>query len=462
MRPLAGKPPLWVFAAFVVGAFVALVVAVGDENEAQAGTLTYAPTNDARVMEGSASSNYGRLPALRTDGDAGSRVETYLQFAVTNLPAGETVQSAKLRLWVPDDGTVNGPAVYTSATDWSESTITWANKPAKSGSGVADKGAIASASWVEFDVTPLVTGNATYSLVLSQASTDSAQYASKESSDATKKPQLVITTGTATVTSSTLVGAGDIATCSNQNDEATAKLLDGIPGTVFTTGDNAYPSGTDAEFASCYDPTWGRHKARTKPSVGNHEYLTSGASGYFDYFGTAAGDRSRGYYSYNLGAWHVVVLNSMCENVGGCGATSPMVTWLKNDLAANPKACTAAYWHHPLFSSGGNHTGIKPIWNALYAANADLVLNGHAHNYERFAPQNPSGQADPTRGIREFVVGTGGAGFTSFKTIKPNSEVRNATTNGVLKLTLKPTSYKWNFVPAGGKTFTDSGSQSCH
>jgi PA14 domain/Calcineurin-like phosphoesterase len=261
-----------------------------------------------------------------------------------------------------------------------------------------------------------------------------------------------------------MVGAGDIARCSSSGAEATAKLLDSIPGTVYTTGDNAYESGTASEFSNCYNPTWGRHKARTKPSVGNHEYRTTGASGYFDYFGAAAGDPSKGYYSYDLGKWRVYALNSMCEHVGGCGATSPMVTWLKQDLAANPKACTLAYFHHPLFSSGahGSDPKMRPSWETLYSANADVILSGHDHHYERFAPQRPDGTADSARGIREFVAGMGGASQYGIGTVKPNSEVRNTDTYGVLKLTLHPTSYDWAFVPEAGKSFTDSGTTSCH
>jgi hypothetical protein len=262
-----------------------------------------------------------------------------------------------------------------------------------------------------------------------------------------------------------MVGAGDIASCSSAGDEATAKLLDGTPGTVFTAGDNAYGSGTAVQFENCYHPGWGRHKARTRPSVGNHEYETPGASGYFGYFGSAAGSPSKGYYSYNRGEWHIVALNSMCEKVGGCGATSPMLRWLKNDLAANAaKKCTLAYFHHPLFSSGqhGNHAMMRPTWRALYAANADVVVNGHDHHYERFVPQRPDGTHDGARGIREFVVGTGGGRLRGFGAIKANSQARNASTHGVLRLTLHPTSYEWKFVPVAGKTFTDAGATSCH
>jgi len=262
------------------------------------------------------------------------------------------------------------------------------------------------------------------------------------------------------------VGAGDIASCTSEGDEATANLLDTIPGTVYTTGDNAYESGTATEFANCYTPSWGRHKARTWPTVGNHEYYdpSGNASGYFTYFGAAAGNPQEGYYSHDLGQWHVVALNSMCEKVGGCGASSPMVTWLKQDLAANPRTCTLAYFHHPLFTSGSSSGGsskMKPSWEALYAAGADVVLNGHVHNYERFAPQTPSGVEDRAQGIREFVIGTGGKSLNTLDSNLTNSEVLDASTYGVLKLTLHPSSYDWEFVPVAGQTFTDVGSESC-
>jgi len=261
-----------------------------------------------------------------------------------------------------------------------------------------------------------------------------------------------------------LVGAGDIASCRSTGDEATAALLAGID-TVATFGDNAYPRGTAADFARCYAPTWGPFKALTKPSPGNHEYETAGASGYFEYFGAAAGDPNKGYYSYDLGSWHVISLNSNCSFVvGGCDPGSPQEQWLKADLAAHSNACTLAYWHHPRFNSGihGDQSFVAPFWDDLYQAGAEVVLNGHEHLYERFAPLNPSGQTDPAQGIREFIVGTGGAEFTEFAGIKPTSEAQVDHTNGVLKMTLHPDGYDWQFVTAPDGTEADSGSGQCH
>ena len=271
----------------------------------------------------------------------------------------------------------------------------------------------------------------------------------------------------------TLVGAGDIAQCSggalNSKANATAKTLDGIPRdpstVVFTTGDNVYETGSASDYATCYDPTWGRQKDRTRPVPGNHEYGTTNASGYFNYFGPAAGEMGKGYYSYNLGAWHVVVLNSNCASIGGCADGSPQLNWLKGDLAASPAACTVALWHHPRFNSGashGNDTEVQPLWDTLYQNGADLILNGHEHVYERFAPQNPQQKADSAFGIRQFTLGTGGAGSYSFKTtVQPNSE-RRGTPNGVLNLTLRASGYDWNFLPIEGQSFSDTGSGACH
>jgi hypothetical protein len=252
-----------------------------------------------------------------------------------------------------------------------------------------------------------------------------------------------------------LVGAGDISTCGNNNDEATAKLLDGISGTVFTAGDNVYPDGTYTQFTNCYKHTWGRHKSRTKPVPGNHDYNTSGAAGYFKYFsGTPS------YYAYNLGDWRIYALNSEID----VSSTSAQAKWLKNDLAANPKRCVLAYWHKPRWSSGSTHrssSSMQTLWQTLYNAGAEIVISGHEHNYERFKEMNGSGAA-ASPGLREFVVGTGGASLYPFGSALSTSQVRNSATYGVLKLTLSSTSYSWKFVPIAGKTFTDSGTTNCH
>jgi len=232
---------------------------------------------------------------------------------------------------------------------------------------------------------------------------------------------------------------------------------------VFPLGDTQYDYGGFPAFTASYEPTWGRVKAITRAVVGNHEYGIPGAKGYFRYFGRAAGPSARGYYSFDLAAWHVVVLNGNCS-VAPCRAGSRQERWLEDDLSVHTNRCTLALWHQPLFSSGlsGGSPSVRPFWNALFRAGADLVLNGHDHDYERFAPKRPSGVLDPERGIREFVVGTGGASFGPWDLIRPGSEVRENRTFGVLRLTLLPSSYEWQFVPEAGATFTDSGSGSCH
>ena len=266
-----------------------------------------------------------------------------------------------------------------------------------------------------------------------------------------------------------LVGAGDIADCDripsgDSAAAATALLVERIPGTVFTAGDAAYEVGSPANFADCYDPTWGAFKDRTLlPATGNHEYKTPGATGYFDYFGSSAGTRGEGWYSTDIGTWHIVVLNANCTIVG-CGPGSPQLDWLSADLAAHPAACTLAIWHQPRFSSGYHRDdlSVAPFWDVLAAAHADLVINGHDHDYERFAPQDPSGRLDPVNGIREIVVGTGGATLRPFATVLPNREVASDTTHGVIVLTLHAGGYDWWFEPDAGETFTDSGSAACH
>jgi acid phosphatase type 7 len=252
-------------------------------------------------------------------------------------------------------------------------------------------------------------------------------------------------------------------------------LVQVSPTAVLTLGDNQYHVGSLSDFNASFDPTWGRLKPIIHPAIGNHEYGTAGARGYFDYFNGVgnqsgpAGERDKGYYSFDVGSWRLIALNSECERIdrgaaaNGCAEGSPQESSLRSDLAAHPSSCTLAYWHRPRFNSGfrGNHPETQAFWQALHEAGADIVLSGDAHDYERFAPQDAGGNPDPT-GMRQFVVGTGGAFFTSWSSVKPNSEVRQNTTFGVLVLTLHPTSYEWTFVPEAGKTFTDSGSGLCH
>jgi acid phosphatase type 7 len=256
-------------------------------------------------------------------------------------------------------------------------------------------------------------------------------------------------------TSAVLVGAGDISSCSNDNDAKTAELLGGIPGTVFTVGDNVYSSGTNDQYKNCYQPTWGRYKDRTKPVPGNHDYATSGAAGYYRYF------RAPKYYAYDRGAWRIYALNSEIDT----SADSAQAKWLKKDLASHPRQCVMAYWHRALWSSGWEH-GVdfktQPLWDALYDAGAEVIVTGHDHDYERFAPVNKEGLFDYARGLREFVVGTGGKELYPFGAILGASEARNNATYGVLKLTLHPGSYDWEFIPISGQSYTDSGSTNCH
>jgi hypothetical protein len=252
------------------------------------------------------------------------------------------------------------------------------------------------------------------------------------------------------------VGAGDIGFCDG-NSVATGRLIDATGGTVFTLGDHAYPAGTSQQFRDCYDPSWGGFKARTFPTPGNHEYLSANAQPYFEYFGPNAGVPGLGYYSFPLGAWHAISLNS---NIA-VDAASPQADWVRIDLAINPSTCSLAYWHHPLFSSGpnGDTTRMRGIWRILYEAGADIVLSGHDHFYERFGPQDADGRPDPVRGIRQFIAGTGGAPVYQPVTVRHNSEVR-ISAFGVLKLTLMADRYEWQFMPVSGPG--DSGTGLCH
>jgi acid phosphatase type 7 len=266
-----------------------------------------------------------------------------------------------------------------------------------------------------------------------------------------------------------LVGAGDIAGCSSNGDEITAKLVSSVlkkhpKATVFTLGDNVYPNGSPEEFKNCYDPSWGAFKAKTRPVVGNHDYHTPRGSGYYAYFGVNAGKPDRGYYSYDLGAWHVAVINSNCFLVGGCQLGSKQQQWLENDLKKSASSCQILMWHHPRFSSGrvhGNNPEMQDIWATAAKAGVELVLNGHEHLFEQFVPMNANGQKAKI-GTTEIIVGTGGISLYPFASPQPNSLVRNNTTYGVLQLELSVSSYAWKFILEPGKTFSDSGSEACH
>jgi Calcineurin-like phosphoesterase len=309
----------------------------------------------------------------------------------------------------------------------------------------------------------------------------------ERSSEAGQSPTPVNTTATRTVAPASqaptpeptpfpdpvLVGAGDITSCTQENDTVTAALIDDVIAgsagevVVFTAGDNVYEDGTAEEYEQCYDPTWGRHKDRTRPAPGNHEYHLPDADGYFGYFGAAAGQPGKGYYSYDLGAWHIIVLNTSdhCESLL-CSAGSPQEQWLRADLAAHPAECTLTIWHDPLFSSGrvhGRHRYVQPFWDALYESGAEIVVNGHEHNYERFAPQTPAGEANADKGIRQFVVGTGGEShYREGDALIANSEAADDETYGVLKLTLHASGYDWEFLPEADGNFRDAGGGTCH
>jgi acid phosphatase type 7 len=261
-------------------------------------------------------------------------------------------------------------------------------------------------------------------------------------------------------TVATLMAAGDIAGCDQEQDSAVASLIADREGTVATLGDNVYPSGSDETYANCYDPAWGGFRDRTRPALGNHDIESDGGAAYFRYFGAAAGTAGEGWYGYDLGSWHVVVLNSNCGSVG-CDAGSTQHGWLVTDLAASDTDCTLAYWHHPRFSSGphGDDASVSALWRALDDADADLVLVGHDHLYERFAPQNADGVSDP-QGVRQITAGTGGAGLYAAERTAANSELSLDDAFGVVVLTLRTDSYDWSFVTTDGSV-ADSGSAEC-
>jgi hypothetical protein len=342
--------------------------------------------------------------------------------AMTQLPAGEPVRLGAEAI-DPEDGDLGADVRWSSSRD----------------------GALGTGASLSFSLSPGI-------------HTLTARVRDAEGAVATHALDVEVT-----ARSPILLAAGDIARCDSTADEATAALLDRRFGSVVTLGDNAYRSGTLAEFQRCYGPSWGRHKARTRPATGNHEYRTDGAAGHFAYYGAAAGDPATGWYGFDLGRWHVVVLNSNCDEIGGCTRDSPQGRWLEADLAAHPRACSLAVWHHPRFSSGSKHgssEATRDLYEIFHAHGGDLILTGHDHDYERFAPQDAAGNADPS-GPRQFVVGTGGADLRRMGEIQPNSEAHADDAHGILALRLHEASYDWEFVAADGRSHADSGSASC-
>jgi hypothetical protein len=428
--------------AFLAGGSQALSA----PGKTEAPQATFGATADAYVSSAARRKNFGRARSLRVS--PRSVMRTYLRFQVKGLAA--PVASATLRIHSKTRG--RGFQVRATGGSWAERRLTFRNAP-RSGPVVGSVGRLRR-NWITADVTRGVSGNGTFNFVLT------GRGATLTSREGGRRPQLIVETEPPP---QTLVAAGDIAD-GTTGDDQTATLVDTIPGTVAALGDLAYEAGSASDFATYYEPTWGRFKARTRPAAGNHEYQTPNAAGYFGYWGAVAGPPTQGWYSYELGAWHVIVLNSNCPFIGGCHAGSPQEAWLRADLASHPTRCTVAYWHHPRFSTGvvGDSPDIRPLFQALYDGNADLLLVGHAHNYQRWSPLNPTGAADAARGIRQFVVGTGGRGFHEVSPPDPRQEIANDDTLGVLRLLLGSRGFTWQFQPVPGRTFTDSGSQTCH
>ena len=446
-------------------------------------TITFVPSGDSYVDSSLPANNFGTTNPLLAS--AGVR-RALLKFS-TSVLAGDTINSVSLRLFSKATASSGGYEVHPETDGWLENTVTWNNQPGWNATILQTSGSPVNGTWmtIPLPVSALNTNGASNLGIRFSVSGFNAQVSARE--DAVNPPQLVV--NYTLPQDPVIAAAGDIV-CGSLDaglglpcqGASTASLIQEMqPTAVLDLGDNQYEQGSLSDYTTFYDPTWGLAKPITRPIPGNHEYGTAGGSGYYTYFGSAASPQEsgcttncEGYYSYDLGNWHLIALNNECGNIaGGCGVGSPEETWLENDLAqVAPTKCILAYWHEPHFSSGndGNtsETAVSlPFWQDLYHAGADIVLNGHSHDYERFAQQDSAGNAT-TAGIREFVVGTGGRDFTGWWTNSlANSQVKDNDTFGVLKLILHPNSYDWQFVPAIGigytnGTFTDSGSTNCH
>jgi hypothetical protein len=498
----------------LVPGVLGLVVALPHLRGAGTNTTVLNPIADSYVSQTNPDAVHGREPLLHTGGPG--QAWAFLGFNVTGT--SNSIVKATLRIHARDASSAGFRVEGWGDGDWSESGLTWtyvAAEPLSTlGPVVGASGPFHKEAWVSVDVTSLVKDDGYYSLVLVPNDAQEVTYDSREGSkdppqllvearvdtdlvadntrDASASPtQRAIAVPTPTSDDPVIAAAGDIACdpASTQfnggkgigqycRQEATSDILLAIPNlkAVLALGDTQYYCGGYTAFARSYDTSWGKLKSITHPVIGNHEYLTSGGTdcdqsnlngaGYFKYFGSAAGDPRKGYYAYNIGTWRLYALNSNCKEAGGCNAESKQGEWLAADLAQHPNKCVLAYWHIPFWSSGGRASpNTRHLVRILYRANADVILTGHDHLYERFAPQNPDSQADPDRGLRAFVVGTGGANHTGIDELMANSEVINTDTYGVLHMVLHPDGYDWTFIPAafdGNGSFTDSGSGKCH
>ena len=437
------------------------------------GQITFTATEDTYVKMAEPAEINGLDELIEVEDDPPDLTRGLVRFEVTGIPEGETIRSATLRLYSIDESEdtvvihgVDGP--------WNQAETNGGNAPSVGAQVASIPVPIPENQYLDIDVTSVVTAPGQYDFYLVPSGGDTAEFASIES--AANPPTLVVrwlddvTAGSPALTGDPvrLVGAGGIADC-GEGASVTADLLDESvdaepTAVVFTTGDNVTGEGTAETFTGCYDSTWGRHLERTRPAVGEGEYETTGATGYFDYYGEAAGPAGAGYYGYEAGEWDVFVLNSNCGEVGGCDAASSQGQWLAGELADSDASCTVAYWHHGLHSSGadGGDESVLPLVEMLYENGAELILTGHDQIYERFAQQDPSGLHDPVAGIRQFMIGAGGSGPGGIDDLAANSESRYNGSSGVLQLDLYANGYEWEFTPEPGSDFLDTGIGFCH
>jgi hypothetical protein len=444
-------------------------------------TPTAVDIADSYVRSDDPAGNFGAAAILI--GRTSPEIDSYVKFDVSGLSSAPL--KAVLRLWAETTGTTTYRVYQVADSSWTESGLTFTNRPAF-GALAATSGPTTAGTWMDLDVTGAVGGNGLVTLGFTTGSTAGKNFGSRE--DAAHAPQLLLTAEPPQSGDPVIVAAGDIAcspadasynggagTATACHEKATSDLVLSLhPLAVITLGDEQYNSGKLTDFLTSYDPTWGRFKGITHPSIGNHEFGQTGASGYFNYFGDSAtplepGCRSncKAWYSYTVGNWRIITLNTECTtNNNNCAAGSEQDLWLQGELASANAAgqCKLVTSHHPKWSSSSfAATDIDQLVQDMYAGHTDIYLTGHMHGYERFAPQDPAGQLDTANGITEIISGAGGAFFTGFLAIQPNSVVHNNDTYGVLKLVLHPHSADYHFVrdPSSG-LFSDSGTITCH